>query len=145
MENDMLSSLLSDPAALQSAVQAVSGLLGGTAADGGDPAAAQSSRYTASGLPGGVSERAQGAAAGSYDPAAEMMQRALPVLGAIMQSGQGAVRQEKRALLGALKPLSRPRSRASSTMRCGWSAWRAWRARPWDSSAGWGRQTVLPL
>ena len=108
MEHDMLSSLLRDPAALQSAVQAVSGLLGGTAADGGDPAAAQSSRYTASGLPGGVSERAQGAAAGSYDPAAEMMQRALPVLGAIMQSGQGAVRQEKRALLGALKPFVTP-------------------------------------
>ena len=85
MENDMLSSLLRDPAALQSAVQAVSGLLGGAPADGDDPAAAQSSRYTASGLPGGlpgdgddrparsglpggVSERAQGAAAGSYDP-----------------------------------------------------------------------------
>ena len=30
MEHDMLSSLLRDPAALQSAVQAVSGLLGGT-------------------------------------------------------------------------------------------------------------------
>ena len=37
-----------------------------------------------------------------------MMQRALPVLGAIMQSGQGAVRQEKRALLGALKPFVTP-------------------------------------
>ena len=125
MENDMLSSLLRDPAALQSAVQAVSGLLGGAPADGDDPAAAQSSRYTASGLPGGVSgdgddrpaqsglpggapERAQGTAADSYDPAAEMMQRALPVLGAIMQSGQGAVRQEKRALLGALKPFVTP-------------------------------------
>ena len=125
MENDMLSSLLRDPAALQSAVQAVSGLLGGAAADGGDPAAAQSSRYTASGLPGGLpgdgddrpaqsglpgstAERAQDTAAGSYDPAAEMMQRALPVLGAIMQSGQGAVRQEKRALLGALKPFVTP-------------------------------------
>lgn len=108
MENDMLSSLLRDPAALQSAVQAVSGLLGGAPADGDDPAAAQSSRYTASGLPGGAPERAQGTAAGSYDPAAEMMQRALPVLGAIMQSGQGAVRQEKRALLGALKPFVTP-------------------------------------
>ena len=125
MEHDMLSSLLRDPAALQSAVQAVSGLLGGAAADGDAPAAAQSSRYTASGLPGGLSgggddrpaqsglpgstaERAQDTAAGSYDPAAEMMQRALPVLGAIMQSGQGAVRQEKRALLGALKPFVTP-------------------------------------
>ena len=108
MENDMLSSLLRDPAALQSAVQAVSGLLGGAPADGDDPAAAQSSRHTASGLPGGAPERAQGTAADSYDPAAEMMQRALPVLGAIMQSGQGAVRQEKRALLGALKPFVTP-------------------------------------
>ena len=106
-------------------MQAVSGLLGGAAADGDAPAAAQSSRYTASGLPGGVSgdrddrpaqsglpggapARAQDTAAGSYDPAAEMMQRALPVLGAIMQSGQGAVRQEKRALLGALKPFVTP-------------------------------------
>ena len=42
MENDMLSSLLRDPAALQSAVQAVSGLLGGAHADGDAPAAAQS-------------------------------------------------------------------------------------------------------
>ena len=108
MEHDMLSSLLRDPAALQSAVQAVSGLLGGAPADGDDPAAAQSSRHTASGLPGGAPERAQDTAAGSYDPAAEMMQRALPVLGAIMQSGQGAVRQEKRALLGALKPFVTP-------------------------------------
>ena len=108
MENDMLSSLLRDPAALQSAVQAVSGLLGGAPADGDDPAAAQSSRYTASGLPGSTAERAQDTAVGSYDPAAEMMQRALPVLGAIMQSGQGAVRQEKRALLGALKPFVTP-------------------------------------
>ena len=108
MENDMLSSLLRDPAALQSAVQAVSGLLGGVSGDGDDPAAAQSSRHTASGLPGGALERAQGTAADSYDPAAEMMQRALPVLGAIVQSGQGAVRQEKRALLGALKPFVTP-------------------------------------
>lgn len=101
MENDMLSSLLRDPAALQSAVQAVSGLLGGAPADGDD-------RPAQSGLPGGAPERAQDTAAGSYDPAAEMMQRALPVLGAIMQSGQGAVRQEKRALLGALKPFVTP-------------------------------------
>ena len=108
MENDMLSSLLRDPAALQSAVQAVSGLLGGAPADGVVPPAAPSRRPTASGRPGGAPERAQGTAAGSYDPAAEMMQRALPVLGAIMQSGQGAVRQEKRALLGALKPFVTP-------------------------------------
>lgn len=79
MDNDMLSSLLSDPEALQNAVQAVSGMLGG----GGQPSPPP---------------------ANDYDPTADMMQRALPVIGAIVQSGQGAVRQEKRALLGALKP-----------------------------------------
>ena len=40
----------------------------------------------------------------AYDPASEMMQKALPVIGAIAQSGQNAVKPEKRALLGALKP-----------------------------------------
>ena len=79
MDNDMLSSLLNDPEALQNAMQAVSGILGGM----GQPAPPP---------------------ANDYDPTADMMQRALPVIGAIVQSGHGAVRQEKRALLGALKP-----------------------------------------
>ncbi|MFR3787052.1 hypothetical protein [Agathobaculum desmolans] len=79
MDNDMLSSLLSDPAALQNAMQAVSGMLGG--ADSAEPSVS----------PG-------------YDPTAELMEHALPVIGTIVQSGQSAVRQEKRALLGALKP-----------------------------------------
>ena len=79
MDNDMLSALLGDPEKLQNAMQAVSGMLGG--APSGDPPPEA-----------------------DYDPTADMMQRALPVLGAIVQSGQGAVRQEKRALLGALKP-----------------------------------------
>ena len=79
MDNDMLSSLLSDPEALQNAMQAVSGILGGMGQSTPQPA-------------------------NDYDPTADMMQRALPVIGAIVQSGQGAVRQEKRALLGALKP-----------------------------------------
>ena len=79
MDNDMLSSLLNDPEALQNAMQAVSGMLGSTAAPASPPA-------------------------GDYDPTADMMQHALPVISAIVKSGQGAVRQEKRALLGALKP-----------------------------------------
>lgn len=78
MENDMLSSLLSDPDALQNAMNTVSELLGG------EPSAQ--------------------AAQSTYDPASEMMQKALPVIGAIAQSGQNAVKPEKRALLGALKP-----------------------------------------
>ena len=34
----------------------------------------------------------------------EALQNAIPVIGAIAQSGQNAVKPEKRALLGALKP-----------------------------------------
>lgn len=63
MENDMLSSLLSDPEALQNAMKTVSDLLGG------QPSAQTEPQST-------------------YDPASEMMQKALPVIGAIAQSGQ---------------------------------------------------------
>ena len=80
MDNDMLSSLLSDPEALQNAVKAVSGMLGG----GAPPAASPQQQ--------------------DYDPSSELMERALPVIGAVVQSGQSAVGPEKRALLGALKP-----------------------------------------
>lgn len=80
MDNDMLSSLLNNPEALQNAMQAVSGMLGGGADAAAQPSGAE------------------------YDPTAEWMERALPVFGAIVQSGQGAVKHEKRALLGALKP-----------------------------------------
>lgn len=79
MENDMLSSLLSDPEALQNAMKTVSDLLGGQTSAQTEPQ-------------------------NTYDPASEMMQKALPVIGAIAQSGQNAVKPEKRALLGALKP-----------------------------------------
>ena len=80
MDQEMLSSLLNDPEALQNAVQTVSGLLGG----GTDAAVPQSGA--------------------DYDPTADWVGRALPVLGTIVQSGQSAVPHEKRALLGALKP-----------------------------------------
>ena len=74
MENDMLSSLLSDPESLQNAMKTVSDLLGGQPSAQAEPQS-------------------------TYDPASEMMQKALPVIGA-----QNAVKPEKRALLGALKP-----------------------------------------
>ena len=88
MENDMLSSLLSDPEALQNAMKTVSDLLGG------QPSAQTEPQST-------------------YDPASEMMQKALPVIGAIAQSGQNAVKPEKRALLGALKPFVARMARAA--------------------------------
>ena len=80
MDNDMLSSLLSDPEALQNAMKTVSGMLGGA-------------------------EQSAPSAANDYDPTAEWMERALPVFGAIVQSGQGAVKQEKRAQGGPRNPL----------------------------------------
>lgn len=70
MENDMLSSLLSDPEALQNAMKTVSDLLGGQPSAQTEPQNA-------------------------YDPASEMMQKALPVIGAIAQSGQNAVKSGK--------------------------------------------------
>ena len=69
MEDDMLSSLLSDPEALQNAMKTVSDLLGGQPSAQTEPQNA-------------------------YDPASEMMQKALPVIGAIAQSGQNAVKPE---------------------------------------------------
>lgn len=85
MDNDLLSSLLSDPDALQNAMKMASEVLGG--AGGGAP----------SSPPPQSSSR-------DYDPSSELMQRALPVIGNIVQSGQSAVGTEKRALLNAVKP-----------------------------------------
>lgn len=79
MDNDFLSSLLSDPDALQNAMKTVSGMLGGEGQNASPPKP-------------------------DYDPSAELMERALPVLGNIVQSGQQAVGPEKRALLNAVKP-----------------------------------------
>lgn len=79
MDNDMLSSLLSDPDALQNAMKTVSDMLG-------------------------APPQAGTANTSSYDPSAELMERALPMLTSILQSGQEAVNQEKRALLNAVKP-----------------------------------------
>lgn len=83
MDNDLFSSLLNDPNALQNAMKMASEALGG----GGGGAAAPASSPSR-----------------DYDPSAELMEKALPVLGNIVQSGQSAVKQEKRALLNAVKP-----------------------------------------
>ncbi len=80
MDNDMLSSLLNDPDALQNAMKTVSDMLGSPQQPAGTPASKD------------------------YDPSAELMERALPVISTILQSGQGAVKPEKRVLLNAVKP-----------------------------------------
>ncbi len=89
MDNEMLSSLLNDPQALQSAMKAVSGILGNES-----PQPAQTSHTT-------YPERA---AKADYDPSTDLMEHAIPVITSIVQSGQGAVTPEKRALLNAVKP-----------------------------------------
>ncbi len=88
MDNEMLSSLLNNPQALQSAMKAVSGMLGNES-----PQPAQT--------PPAYPEKA---AKTDYDPSADLMEHALPVITSIVQSGQGAVAPEKRALLNAVKP-----------------------------------------
>lgn len=94
-ETDMLSSLLNDPQALEQALSAASALLGGDGA-GNAP------------MPPVPPASPPPAAADSYDPSADLMRRALPVLGRIAQRGQSAVTPQKRALLNAVKPFVGP-------------------------------------
>ncbi|WP_370814647.1 hypothetical protein [Butyricicoccus pullicaecorum] len=94
-ESDMLSALLNDPHALEQALSAASALLGGS-----DPPA-MPSMSEPSGMP---SASPSTSANDAYDPSADLMRRAMPVLGRIAQRGQTAVTPQKRALLNAFKP-----------------------------------------
>ena len=94
-ESDMLSALLNDPHALEQALSAASALLGGS-----DPPA-MPSMSEPSGMP---SASPSASANDAYDPSADLMRRAMPVLGRIAQRGQIAVTPQKRALLNAVKP-----------------------------------------
>lgn len=84
MDTSGLSVLLNDPKALEQALGAVGALLGG---DG-----------TPNPVPPPPSQNTD------YDPSADLMQRAMPLLSRIAQGGQNAVDPQKRALLNALKP-----------------------------------------
>lgn len=91
--NAMLSALMDDPKALEQALSAASALLGGdmsNAVPASPPPTAQSAFS-----PSGDAQ---------YDPSADLMRRAMPVLGRIAQRGQIAVDPQKRALLNAIKP-----------------------------------------
>lgn len=94
-ESDMLSALLNDPHALEQALSTASALLGGS-----DPPA-MPSMSEPSGMP---SASPSASANDAYDPSADLMRRAMPVLGRIAQRGQTAVTPQKRALLNAVKP-----------------------------------------
>ena len=115
--NDMLSSLFSDPEKLQSAINMASSLFGGS--PGGEqppqaepqpepsPAQARPSPGNAApagGVGGFTPPRPQQGANTDYDPSAELMSRAMPVLNAIARSGANAVSREKVNLLNSLKP-----------------------------------------
>ena len=107
-QNDMLSSILNDPEKLQSALSMASSLLGG---EGGGAAAdlpPAESRPAPPAQPAVSAPRSPGGSSGAvntvYDPSAELMQRAMPVIAEIARSGQNAVSREKLNLLNAVKP-----------------------------------------
>lgn len=96
-ESDMLSALLNDPHALEQALSAASALLGDS-----DPHAMPPTPESS-----GMSSAPPSASASvndAYDPSADLMRRAMPILGRIAQRGQTAVTPQKRALLNAVKP-----------------------------------------
>lgn len=84
MDTSGISALLNDPKALEQALGAVSALLGSDNVQG--------------------QETAPTAQNTDYDPSADLMQRAMPLLSRIAQGGQNAVDPQKRALLNAIKP-----------------------------------------
>ncbi len=88
MDTNGLSALLNDPKALEQALSAVGSLLGGDGTQQGP-------------LPPVPPIQQQSI---DYDPSADLMQRAMPLLGRIAQQGQNAVDPQKRALLNAMKP-----------------------------------------
>ncbi len=114
-QNDMLSSLLSDPEKLQNALAMATNLLGG-ATDGGTatpppetplassaPSQSMSSAAASPTFSPPFSTNPAGKR-GDYDPSAELMQRAMPVVNAFLRTSQTAVSQEKVHLLNAIKP-----------------------------------------
>lgn len=98
--SDLLSSLFSDPEKLQNAISMASSMLGGqNSAPAAPPSAAESAPPPAPAYTPPVRP-----AVGSYDPSAELMSKAMPVINAIARSGQTAVTREKANLLNSLKP-----------------------------------------
>lgn len=101
--NDMLSSLLNDPEALQSAISMATSLLGGSG-PAADPAAAAPQAASEPAYQSAAAPPPAYSGAPSYDPSADLMRKAMPVLSRIAQTGQTAVNPEKRNLLNAVKP-----------------------------------------
>lgn len=102
--DDMLSSILNDPEKLQNAISMASSMLGG----GGDavpsPPPAMDDAAPVHAAPAAGLPQAPRPGGKSFDPSAELMQKAMPVLAEIAKSGQNAVSREKLNLLNAVKP-----------------------------------------
>ncbi|NCB28673.1 MAG: hypothetical protein EOM63_02775 [Clostridia bacterium] len=99
--SDLLSSLFSDPEKLQNAISMASSMLGGQSSAPAEPPPAAES------APPPVATDAPHARPSinpSYDPSAELMNKAMPLISAIARSGQTAVTREKANLLNSLKP-----------------------------------------
>jgi len=106
-DNNMLSELLNDPAKLQSALSAASGLLGGSQSPAPPqrPATPQGAAPAAAPVPppmmsGGAGSRP----AAAYDPSAELMRKVMPVINTIARSGQQAINRDRANLLQSFKP-----------------------------------------
>lgn len=91
-QNDLLSSVLNDPEKLREAMQMASSLFGAPAGDDLPPSSMD------------PPPAAPAAGNGAYDPSAELLQKAMPVISEIARSGQHAVSREKLNLLNAVKP-----------------------------------------
>ena len=102
-QNDWISSLLNDPEKLQSALSMASSLLVENPAPASGETQPDTAQKTRTAAP---AKRVAATMPDTTQPdaAAELMQRAMPVLAAIAQSGQHAVSPEKRNLLLAVKP-----------------------------------------
>lgn len=87
-QNEMLQAVLNDPEKLQSAIAMASSLLSGTASPGAPAAPAAPAPQPAP----------------AYDPTADLLARALPLMRQITESSQHAISPEKRNLLNAVKP-----------------------------------------
>lgn len=100
--DDMLSQILNDPEKLKGAISMAASMLGGDAmpAQASPPAPTTDAAPSASEAPPPYRPPAGSA----YDPSAELMQKAMPVLMQIARSGQNAVSPQKLELLHALKP-----------------------------------------
>ena len=90
-QNDMLNALLNDPEKLQSAIAMASSLFSG--ASNSTPPSFPSPPPAPPPPP-----------VPDYDPSAELIAKALPMITQVMQTSQQAITPEKKALLQAMKP-----------------------------------------